>query len=163
MNGWNVSLQENKASWWGGVVDFSGSYGTKNIDLSQVAQALGLVPAGTKVNATFKPTLYTFAGGPQFTYRKRKNIQPFARIMFGGGYSNLAPDNVTKVTLQIVAPTFSTNSTAFALIGGGGVDYVWKDYVAFRAVGDYVRTSLFNESQNNFRISFGVNFRIGQK
>jgi hypothetical protein len=97
MEGFNVSLQENSASWWGGVLDLSGSFKTKNIDLSQVAQSLGLVPAGTRVVATFHPAFYTFAFGPQFTYRKMSKIQPFARIMFGGAHSDLEPDKSPHV------------------------------------------------------------------
>jgi hypothetical protein len=44
LSGWNVSLQENKASWWGGVVDFSGSYQNKDVDLTQVAIAAVTCP-----------------------------------------------------------------------------------------------------------------------
>ncbi len=163
MKGWNVSLQENSASWWGGIIDFSGNYGTKNVDLSQVAQALGLVPIGTSVIAKFKPTIYTFAGGPQFTYRKTGKLQPFVRIMFGAAHSDLAPDVLTTTALSISAPAFKTTDSSFAFIGGGGADYCFKSYAAFRVTGDYIRTSLFSETQNNFRISAGVNFRIGTK
>jgi hypothetical protein len=163
MNGWNVSLQENSADWWGGIVDFSGNYGTKNVDLSQTAQALGLVPSGTNVIAKFKPTIYTFAGGPQFTYRKRGKVQPFARIMFGAAHSDLAPDVFTSTALSIYAPTFKTNDTSFTFIGGGGVDYRLKSYAAFRVAGDYIHTSLFSETQNNLRMSVGVDFRIASK
>jgi hypothetical protein len=163
MNGFDVSLQENSASWWGGIVDISGSYGTKNIDFSQTAQALGLVPPATSVIAKFQPTFYTATGGPQFTYRKSAHIQPFARIMFGISRSDLQPDSFTGAALATFVPTFKTKDNAFALIGGGGVDYVWKDYVGFRLTGDYIRTYLFNETQNNFRISAGVDFRIGHK
>jgi hypothetical protein len=80
VNGGNLSLQENRTGWWGGMVDFSGSYASKHIDLSQVAQAAGFVPPGTTVIATFRPTIYTITGGPQFTYRKHERMQPFARL-----------------------------------------------------------------------------------
>jgi len=160
MEGFNVSLQENSASWWGGVLDLSGSFKTKNIDLSQVAQNLGLVAPGTRVVATFHPKFYTFAFGPQFTYRKMSKIQPFARIMFGGAHSDLDPDSVVRAARDTFAPGVNTSSTSFALIGGGGVDYVWKRYVAFRAAGDYIHSSLFKDAQDNFRVSGGIVFRI---
>jgi opacity protein-like surface antigen len=157
MNGWNVSLAENKASWWGGVIDFSGSYKSKNIDLTQDAIGAGLIPQGDTATARLKPSVYTFTGGPQFAYRK-KQIQPFVRMMFGAAYTRVTGDLLVNKGIIFVAPT--QTDTAFALIGGGGVDYVWKDYVAFRAAGDYVRTQFFSETQNNFRISAGVVFRI---
>lgn len=163
MNGGNFSVQENPASWWGGIIEFSGSYVSKRINLSQVAQAAGLVPAGATAIATFRPTLYTIAGGPQFTYREAGKIQPFARIMLGGAHSDLGPDGLTKSALDVFAPTFHTTSTSLALLPGIGVDYVWKKYLAFRVSGDYIRTYLFNEHQSNFRLSAGVDFRIGSR
>ncbi|MBZ5654969.1 MAG: outer membrane beta-barrel protein [Acidobacteriia bacterium] len=160
MNGWNVSLQENKASWWGGVVDFSGSYKSKDVDLTQIALAAGLIQPGQTATARLKPSVYTFAGGPQFAYR-RKRIQPFARMMFGVAHARARADLLVNKAIVLTSP--EQTDTAFALIGGGGADYVWKDSLAFRVVGDYVRTYLFSETQSNFRISVGVNFRIGRK
>jgi hypothetical protein len=62
----------------------------------------------------------------------------------------------------IVSSTPAQSDTAFALIGGGGADYLWKPFVSFRAAGDLVRTYFSNEKQNNIRMSIGVNFRIGR-
>jgi len=133
MSGFNVSLQENSASWWGGIIDVSGSY--------RPVQSTTLA-------------FYTFAGGPQFTYRRSGRLQPFTRIMFGGAH-------VTG--LLLFTPTVNT-STAFALISGGGIDYSWKKFMAFRATGDYVRSYLFEGTQeNNFRVSVGVDLRMGRK
>ncbi|MGB8834930.1 MAG: hypothetical protein WCC95_22450 [Candidatus Sulfotelmatobacter sp.] len=159
LNGWNVSLQENKASWWGGVADFSGSYGTQSIDLTQSFQSAGLVPPGTTVTERSKPELYTFAGGPQFTYRAHK-VQPFARIMAGAALVRQGSELFYNSALISSSP--AGNQTAFALIAGGCADYVWKKYLSFRAAGDLVRTFFSDNPQNNIRISIGVNFRIGQ-
>ena len=156
MKGFNVSLQENSASWWRRVLDLSGSFTTKNVDLSQVAQSLGLVPPGTRVVAGFRPAFYTFTFGPQFTYRKLSKIQPFARITFGGAHPDLEPDSLVRAARNAFAPRINTSSTAFAIVGGGGVDYVWKHYVAFRVVGYYIHSSLFKDAQDNFRVSGGL-------
>lgn len=142
MNGFNVSLQENSARWWGGIIDVSGSF--QNVSSSTQNQS---------VSGNTKPNFYTFAAGPQFTYRKNERLQPFGRIMFGGAHTNL----------QLSTSSTVTTTTGFALIGGGGVDYVLKDFVAFRVTGDYVRSYLFSDTQNNIRVSVGVDFRIGQK
>lgn len=160
MNGGYVAVEENVRSWWGGVFDFSGSYGTKHIDVSKLAAALGLVPPGTHVQATFHPTLYTFTGGPQFHYRKHEHFQPFARILLGVAHSDLGPDSLTSAALKQLAPTFGTNRNSFAGIAGVGADYVWKDYLAFRVTGDFVRTYLFDEHQSNLRLTAGVDFRF---
>ena len=138
----------------------SGSFKTKKIDLSQVAQSLGLVAPGTRVVAGFRPAFYTFGFGPQFTYRKMSKVQPFARFMIGGAHSDLQPDSFVHATRDAFAPGVNTSSTSFAFMGGGGVDYVWKRYVAFRAVGDYIHSSLFKDAQDNFRMSGGIVFRI---
>lgn len=160
-NGGNVSLQENENDWFGGIIDFSGSYANKRVDLSQVAVALGFTPP---VIAHFRPTFYTIAGGPQFTYRKGgRKIQPFTRVMFGAAHSDLGPDSTVKTALDLLAPSFKTSSTSFALIGGVGADYTWKKCVSFRLAGDYMRSYLFNEHQGNFRVSAGLDFRIGSK
>lgn len=163
MSGGNAEVEENVRSWWGGVVDFSGSYYTKRIDLSQVAAAIGAVPPGTSVRATFRPTLYTVAGGPQFHYRVHEHFQPFARVLLGFAHSNLGPDSPTNAALTFLAPNFKTTRNSFAGIAGVGTDYVWKRYLAFRVSTDFVRTYLFDEHQSNLRITAGVDFRFGQK
>ena len=65
-------------------------------------------------------------------------IKPSARVMLGGAYSDLTPDAYSKNNLSSLAPTFKTNDTAVAVIGGGGIDYVWKSHVSFRVTGDYI-------------------------
>ena len=181
LNGGNLSFQENKNSWFGGVVDFSGSMTNKKVDLSQVAQALGLVRPGTTVTAGFKPTLYTITGGPQFTYRKHEHFQPFARVLLGLARADLAPNSTTSAainsaTTSLGLPHFQTTRNSFAFMGGVGTDYVLKRWLALRASADYQRTYLFSsirvplpnlpdfhlpdEHQGSFRISAGVSFRL---
>jgi len=181
LNGGNASFQENINSWFGGIVDFSGSMTNKKVDLSKQAQALGLVAPGTTVTAGFKPTLYTITGGPQFTYRKHEHFQPFARVLLGVARANLAPNSTTSAaidsfTTSLALPHFNTTRNSFAWMGGAGTDYVLKRWLALRASVDYQRTYLFSgikvpipgnpdfhlpdEHQGNFRISAGVSFRL---
>ena len=158
MNGGDFGIEENVNDWLGGTFDFGGAYGNRHIDLSE---AVGL-PSGSAV-AIFRPTIYTFTGGPQFHYRKGQNFQPFARILLGGAHASLSPDDATQAVLTALVPTFRTDRNSFAGIVGGGVDYVWKDSIAFRVTGDYVRTYLFDEHQSNLRVTVGVDFRFGSK
>jgi len=62
MNGINGSVQENLNSWFGGVLDISGHFGTEN---------------GFKVNT--ESATY----GPVFSYRKNKAFTPFAHALLG--------------------------------------------------------------------------------
>ena len=48
------------------------------------------------------------------------------------------------------------SDTSFSTALGGGLDYRLIRLVAWRFEGDYVRTSLFNGTQHNARISTGI-------
>ena len=162
-NGYNVSIQENKTRSWGGIVETGGAYGTEHIDLSKVAQSLGLVPSGTSVIAKFTPALYTVSAGPQFTYRNGRKVQPFLRVEGGFAHASIMPDILTKTELKDYAPTFKTSDRSFVLIGGLGADYRVSPRLAIRAAGDYERTWLFHEHQSNLRLIVGIVFRVGTK
>ncbi len=162
-NGFDVSLQENSRRWWGGIADFSGNYGVRNIDLSNLAQTLGLVPPGTRAIAHFHPSAYTLAYGAQFTHRGWGRIEGFARVMAGGARSCLSPDTFSRKALLLAAPRFHPTDTSFALIAGAGLDYPWKHRLTFRVAEDYLRTFLYNDGQNNFRLSAGIDFRFGRR
>jgi hypothetical protein len=62
LNGFNVSVTENRNSWFGGVFDVSSHFGTE---------------------AGFKTNMQTFAYGPVFAYRKHPTIVPFVHVMAG--------------------------------------------------------------------------------
>ena len=155
MIGWNFSAQQNVNSWFGGIVDFSGGYGSKNVTLPQAP--------GTRIAPTFKPTIFTMGGGPQFSYRRNEHIQPFFRMICAAAYANLNPDRTTTSQLNSMYPPPSTSETAFALIFGGGVDYRLTNDTSLRVAGDYLHTFVFNESESNFRITAGITFRIGSR
>jgi hypothetical protein len=157
--GGTVIVEEHVNDWLGGVFDFGGTYGNRHVNLSNVALALG-APPGTSVQMIFRPSTFTYSGGPQIHSRKHEHVQPFARVLVGGAHADLGPDSPTAAFLQAVVPTFRTSSDSFALIGGAGVDYVWKPLIAFRVSGDYVRTWLFNDHQNTIRVMVGMNFRF---
>jgi len=155
MIGWNFSAQQSANSWFSGIIDFGSGYGSKSLSLHQAGQ--------TRTQTSFKPTLFTMGGGPQFTYRGNARIQPFFRMICAAAYANLNPDaNITNA-LGAIFPSPSTSETAFALLFGGGFDYRLKSYSSFRIVGDYLHSFVFNQSESNYRISAGITFRIGNK
>jgi hypothetical protein len=155
MIGWNFSAQQSANSWFSGIIDFGGGYGSKRISLRQAGQ--------TRTQPSFKPTIFTMGGGPQFTYRGNAHIQPFFRMICAAAYANLNPDASTTNVLGAISPAPSTNGTALALLFGGGFDYRLASHSSFRIVGDYLHSFVFNQSESNYRISAGITFRIGNK
>lgn len=149
MQGFNATVQQNKAPWWGGMIELSGDYGTKHFDAYDPAIA------------RFRPDVYTAAAGPQFMFVQHRKIQPFVRALGGVAHSDLRPDAATKTYLRSTYPTFSISDSSFALIGGVGADYVLTPTVSFRVAGDYERTWLFEEHQGNFKVVIGAVFKVG--
>ncbi len=54
----------------------------------------------------------------------------------------------------------SPSNTSFAAAFGGGLDYRLIRPIALRVEGDYLRTTFFSATQNNFRLAMGVVFRF---
>ena len=89
---------------------------------------------------------YNFLFGPTLSYRTDK-ATAFAHVLLGGSH--------------IGGSGFSDTSFAWAL--GGGVDWNWKDRFAIRlGQFDYLPTYFGRSTQNNFRYSTGVVFRLGK-
>jgi hypothetical protein len=77
LNGWSFGAQENLNSWFGGVVDVSGTYYTKSVLLQQ--------SGGIKATLRYRLHSYTFMAGPQFTMRRSSTFQHFVRGVAGRG------------------------------------------------------------------------------
>ena len=73
---------------------------------------------------------------------------PFGEVMVGFAHIH------TGGTLP------SPSNTSFATAVGGGIDYRVFRPIALRAEGDYIRTSFFDTSQNNLRLSLGLVLRF---
>lgn len=161
LNGWNFGVQENVNSWFGGVVDVSGSYGTKKLDVTALEAMQGVsIPNVSFIDRT-RLRVFTFMGGPQFTLRKSANFQPFARALVGGIFSrnseNLLGNNVPQFS------EFHFNDEGFAFGGGGGIDFFFTHRAGLRVAMDYVRSNLFNATQDNLRGTAGLVFRFRSK
>lgn len=153
LSGWNLSLQENRNRWIGGVIDFSGNYVTKNFIILQVP--------GTTDTLRDRIRFYTFMAGPQVTMRRSARLQPFARALFGGAH--LKVEDTGLENGAPATPTIKGGETGFAMGGGGGVDIHLARQVAVRVAGDYIRPYLGTESEGHLRVSAGVTFRVGSK
>lgn len=152
-NGWDFSTQENTNSWFGGIFDVSGAYGRKRVYFSE--------PNGARVPVDFRVSTYTFGEGPQFSFRKSAQVQPFARVIFAGAYSYVS-HNAFSVNPLLTGAAIPANASflAFTVIGGGGMDYRLTRHAYLRVAGDYIHTLFTGGGQNNFRIAAGIDFRI---
>ena len=71
----------------------------------------------------------------------------FRHALFGVAHQNLGPDPILNV---------GSRDSAFALALGGGVDFPLVSKFAFRAGGDYLRTTLFHATQQDPRFVPGL-------
>ncbi len=136
-NGWEASVEGKIVPFVGVVADFDGHYGSQNF---ATVCAFGGV---CSVSGNF--SLYNYLFGPRVSISVSK-IRPFAEVLVGAGHVN-------------VNNGFGSD-TSFADAFGGGVDYKFMRFLAWRLQGDYVRTHLLGATQNNARISTGIVVRF---
>jgi opacity protein-like surface antigen len=84
-----------------------------------------------------------FAGGARIGWGpSRKRLTPWAHALVGGVHLNPQIANSSK--------------NSFALQVGGGADWAYNSRVSLRAEADYVRSTLYSSTQNNFQIGLGA-------
>jgi len=93
---------------------------------------------------------YSYLFGPTVTFRA-EHVAPFVHALFGGSHVGGSGFGL------------SGSNNAFAMAVGGGLDLSFKSGFGVRlAQVDWYRTSHFNETQNNVRMSTGVFFNFGK-
>jgi hypothetical protein len=93
--------------------------------------------------------LRDIAAGPQFLYL-RNNTLFSGHVLIGESRTFVSVGNTGE-------------DTARAIVVGGSADHSLSPRFAWRVVQvDYVYTSLFNRTQNNFRISTGLVYHWGE-
>jgi hypothetical protein len=132
LNGWEGSLEGKTFPFIGIVADFSGNYGSLDFPTICVIGVCPQVSASTHIeNVLFGPRVSVPVG----------KFRPFGEAMIGIAHAN--------------TNGFGSD-TSFSTALGGGLDYRLIRLVAWRFEGDFVRTSLFNGTQHNARISTGI-------
>jgi len=86
-----------------------------------------------------------YGAGPKFTFGRDK-LQPWVHALVGGAH--------------ILPQTGLGSQNGFEVLVGGGVDYAIHPSWALRLEGDYVRTQLFGQSQNNGQAVLGIVYRF---
>src|SRR5579859_726712 len=88
-----------------------------------------------------------FTGGARIAWRdSKRRIEPWMHGLVGG--------------LHMLPQTAAGGKTGFAFQGGGGVDYKLSDRTSVRFGGDYIRSQLYSQAQNNFQIGGGLVFNF---
>jgi len=98
---------------------------------------------GTQVFGTDGSKAVLYTGGARIAWREsRRRIEPWMHALVGG--------------LHMIPQTTAGGKNGFAFQGGGGVDYRLSGRASVRVGGDYVRSQLYSESQNNFQVGGGL-------
>lgn len=138
LHGWEASVEGKIFPFIGIVGDISGHYGSQSFTRA--------TPNGVQtINVTGHEQEYL--AGPRLSVPVGK-FTPFAEAMVGAAHIH------TGGTLP------GPSNTSFATALGGGLDYRLLGPIVARIEGDYLRTSFFSSTQNNFRLSVGAAFRF---
>jgi opacity protein-like surface antigen len=131
-----------------GLLDHNGMNGWTGSLEGKIFPFVGIVADisgqyGSQDNIGADTSLHTFLFGPRVSVSVAK-FRPFAHVLVGIARS------------KINAPTLSDTDTSFATQAGGGVDYSVLGPLSWRFEGDYLRTSVFSNDQNDFRFTTGI-------
>ena len=143
MNGWDFAVTENRNRWFGGTLDMSGYYKTPVVKGISNSEQIYSILYGPRISIP-KPALVSSAsllGGATL----------YAHALFGGSH--------TSVSVTPTGPHASDFSFGMAL--GGGLDLPLQNNFAVRAQVDYFRPTSFGSGQNNFRLTAGMVFNLG--
>jgi hypothetical protein len=98
---------------------------------------------GTQVFGTDRSKYLLYTGGARIAWRdERRKFEPWMHVLIGG--------------LHVIPQTALGGKNGFAVQPGGGVDIRYTSRVSFRVEGDYVRSQLYSQSQNNFQLGGGL-------
>ena len=92
---------------------------------------------------------YTYTFGPQLALRANKAYTPWVHALIGGDHGSASFGGV------------SGSGNGMAFLAGGGVDFNFNRYMAFRASGDWMMLhSNGSTSSKNFRMPIGIVFKF---
>lgn len=140
LNGWEFAAQYKFLPFFGGVVDFNGTYGKLN-------------GAGTRE--------HTYLLGPQISLPTR--FSPFIHALVGFARESQDPLSFAiPVTPSGNGGFFSIgSSTSWASALGGGLDWDVAPFVAVRVLQiDSIHTHMHGASQNQPRVAAGLVFHF---
>jgi hypothetical protein len=137
-NGWDAAVTYNLSKHFGVTGDFSGNY-----------------HSGSGVWDGWHVHMYTYAGGPVYSFASGGKFKPFAHALFGGAHTTYSDSNPSNLTA-------STSNSGYTMMLGGGADYKLKKALGIRlAQVDWVYYHVSGTGYtSNVRISSGVVFHF---
>lgn len=148
LNGWDASLTYNWNRWFGVTAEGGGLYGSQQLSCQPPTLTC---PQPLSVAATHQK-IHTYSFGPRFYLRNHTRYTPFARALFGGGYtSNGFSDGTTLANGSSIWTT------------GAGVDIALTHRLALRTQTDFQRNRFFHSPGNDFRLATGLVWHLGSK
>ncbi len=98
---------------------------------------------GTQVFGSDRSKYLLYTGGGRIAWRgEKRRWEPWMHALIGG--------------LHMTPQTSLGGKNGFALQAGAGADYRLTSNVSIRVGGDYVRSQLYSQSQNNFQGGAGI-------
>jgi len=142
LNGWQGSVEGKFFLPFIGIVaDVSANYGNLRFPICPVTP----VPLpGPCASVGVNSHVDNFLIGPRVSITLGK-VRPFAEALFGAAHVNTSGFG---------------SDTSFSTGVGGGLDYYLVHLLGVRLEADYLHSNLFNNPQQNVRISTGVVLRL---
>ena len=147
--GFNTSVTRNFSRYAGVKLDFSGHFRTR------------IIPFATSpIGIDLKARLYNVLGGLQIKDNSTdKTFKPFVHALVGVAHVRNRVHINNDLCVAIPCQDFTESDTGLAGVVGGGVDLRLSDRIDVRIIQiDYNPTRLFDASQRNLRIGFGIAF-----
>jgi hypothetical protein len=158
--------------------DFSYNTGNSSLqpnDLSAAVQAqlapiLPHLPPGFVLTVPYNSSTYTYEAGPQFNYRRLKQVTFFARPALGALHVKFVarPDNPIsqQIVASLVGSSMSKSDTVVFYGFGGGVTWEASRHFGIRIATDFVHYDMFsnllNGGRNSVRLTVGTKFNFGK-
>jgi len=181
-NGFHLQAAVRATTWLSLGFDYSISEGnltlTPNLLLPSLQQQLGAelaqlaaageIPPGYTLVVPAHSRTQTFAGGPQYSYRRFAKVTLFIRPSVGAIHEYATPqptDAIAAAIAQQLAPSGHVSDTVIFYGFGGGADFNFSRHVGLRAQADFVHDHLFSNllenGRNTVRVSIGPCFNFG--
>jgi hypothetical protein len=166
-NGFHSQFAVRPKTWYSLGFDYSISTGdltlTPNLLTTALQQELaGLLPSGYALSVPSHSRTQTFAGGPQFAYRRFSKVTLFIRPSVGLIQELATPhpgDPIATAIVRQLAPSGKKRDHTPFYGFGGGVDLLFSRHVGLRVQADLVYDHLFDDLLKDGR--FTTRFSIG--
>lgn len=152
-NGFNTSVTGNISRYVGLKFDFSGHFKSRTFPFETTTNAIDV-----------DSRVFNFLGGVQLKDNStEKTFKPFAHALVGAAHArnriNFSNDFCIAIVPSPCPADFTASETGLAGAVGGGIDIRASNRVDIRVIQiDYNPTRLFDSTQHNFRIGFGIVF-----